>query len=291
MFTESRMFRFFSLVLPVVFACTISAAAQTRVFNYQGSLTDGATKANGTYQMEFRLFDTETNGKPLQVIDDDTVTVSNGVFKVDLDFTANAFDGAAARYLEIAVRKSSETNYTTLPSRQVISNSPYSVKTLSAAFNQEGATLIDRSSPEGGGNVAFPVVLTGRPTTAVTYTTGQVIAGRTVTINKNFPETSLRITYMETFEKPSNVNGINGQLFITVDGLPTFGNPGIISSIVFPISNASFAFGQANIVGYATGLPAGTHTIGVTVASNAVTTFPRYQYVLEVQEVRTLNIL
>lgn len=238
--------------------------------------------------MEFRLYNIETNGKPLQVISSDAVKVTNGVFKVNLSLAANIFDGAAARYLEIAVRKSSEADYITLPTRQLVNNSPYSIKTLSATFDGD-KVVTGNDIPEGlsGGN---RVVLTGRPAAAVIYTSGQAIAGRTVTINKNFAETALKITYMETFERPSESDGFNAQLFITVDGSPTYGNPGIISAIAFPVSLTRFIYGQANIVGYALYLPAGNHTIGVTVASNSVKTFTSFQYLLEVQEVRgTIN--
>jgi len=185
MFIKSQMLRYFSAMLALVFACAIPATAQGKVFTYQGSLTDGAAAANGTYQMQFSLYAAETNGKPLQVISDDAVTVTNGIFKVNLDFTAaNAFDGAAAaRYLEIAVRKASETNYTTLPSRRLIANSPYSIKTLSAAFDEESA-IMPANNAVGDGGIRNIVVLTGRPAAAITYTNGQAIAGRTVTINK-----------------------------------------------------------------------------------------------------------
>lgn len=179
----------------------------------------------------------------LQVISDDAITVANGVFKVELNFTTvNVADGTK-RYLEIAVRKNSNADYTTLPSRQMILKSPYSVKTLSTAINDEGTAPISNSVPDG---FATQYALFGRPTAAITYTTGQAIAGRTLTINKiNGVITKLKITYMETFERPSNSSGFNAQLFITVDGIPTYGNPGIISAIVFPVSNANFAYGQA----------------------------------------------
>ncbi len=285
MLIKSQALRSFSLILAIALTCAVSATAQqAKVFTYQGSLTDGTAAANGTYQMEFRLFNSETNGKPLQVINNDAVKVANGVFKVDLNLAANIFDGAAARYLEIAVRKSSEAEYITLPTRQLVNNSPYSIKTLNATFDGDKVSAVNDGSDElSGGN---RVVLTGRPATAITYTTGQVIAGRTVTINKAFADTALKITYMETFERPATSNGINGQLFITVDGIPTYGNPGIISAIAFPVSNASFNYGQANIIGYALYLLPGNHTIGVTVASNSVRTFTSFQYLLEVEEVR-----
>jgi hypothetical protein len=281
---KTQMLRHSGVMFAVVLVCASLVAAQGKIFNYQGTLTDGAVAANGTYQMQFSLYDAETGGKPLQVVSDDAVTIKDGVFKVSLNFTAaKAFDGAEARYLEVAVRKPSETNYTTLPSRHLITRLPYSLKTLCASFSEAGATPFINSVPDG--TIGNRVVLTGRPAAAITYTAGQAIAGRTITINKAFDDTQLRITYVETFESP---NGrANGQVFITVNGSPTYGNPGIISAIAVPIGGTFFSHGQANIVGYATLLPAGQHTIGVMIASNPLTTFPHFQYVLEVEEVRT----
>lgn len=45
-----------------VFLCAFSVFAQTAAFTYQGRLTDGVMAANGTYEMQFRLFDAESTG-------------------------------------------------------------------------------------------------------------------------------------------------------------------------------------------------------------------------------------
>ena len=83
-----------------------AAQAQTTSFTYQGRLTDGSTPASGVYDMKFRLVDAGSNpqGSPDTVtLDNPGVTVTNGVFTVQLDFGANAFDGST-RLLEISVR-------------------------------------------------------------------------------------------------------------------------------------------------------------------------------------------
>jgi hypothetical protein len=126
--------------------CGASAAlGQTTGFTYQGRLADGGTPASGVYDMKFRLTDAGGNsqGSPDTVtLDDPGVQVTNGVFTVQLDFGAGAFDGGA-RYLEISVRTHSadpvSPSYTTLSPRQQITSTPYAIRS-SAATTADSAT-------------------------------------------------------------------------------------------------------------------------------------------------------
>ncbi len=121
-----------SILSLILFVCIISAQAQTTVFTYQGKLSDSSMSANGSYDLGFALYDAPTGGNQIgAAITRPAVTVSNGIFTVSLDFGANAFSGAA-RYLEIAVKKPSDANFTTLAPRQMLTSSPYSIRTLSA---------------------------------------------------------------------------------------------------------------------------------------------------------------
>jgi hypothetical protein len=107
--------------------------AQTSTFTYQGQLNDGVTVANGTYEMEFKLFDALSGGTQIgSTITNTGITVTNGIFTVQLDFGATAFP-SADRWLEIGVRKAADPpGFTLLTPRQQITSSPYSVKTVSA---------------------------------------------------------------------------------------------------------------------------------------------------------------
>ena len=109
--------------------CWVSAGwAQTTAFTYQGKLTDAGNPANGTYDLQFRLFDALASGTQVgsTVIRDD-VTVSNGIFTVTLDFGAAAFPGAN-RWLEIGVRTNGSAGlYSTLNPRQPLLAVPYAV--------------------------------------------------------------------------------------------------------------------------------------------------------------------
>jgi hypothetical protein len=124
----------------VLLVCAIECFAQTSTFSYQGRLTDAGLPASGSYEMQFKLFDAATPGNqtgPTLTFDGAgsnpaAVTVTNGVFAVQLDFGAGAFPGAD-RYLEIGFRRPGETSFTPLTPRQPIAATPYAVRSLSAA--------------------------------------------------------------------------------------------------------------------------------------------------------------
>ena len=128
-------------VLLIVFSTFLSVSAQTTAFSYQGSLRDNNTPANGSFQMQFKLFDSLGGaGQIGSTITDVPVTVTSGVFSVRLDFGSNALSGAN-RWIEIAVRHNSGESYTTLAPREQLASSPYAVRTLSAAMADDSQKL------------------------------------------------------------------------------------------------------------------------------------------------------
>lgn len=133
--------RLFLIVSLTAFALVGTSTAQTTAFNYQGQLTDGGNPANGSFQMQFKLFDSLAGGTQIgSTIPDVAVTVANGVFNTKLDFGAVPFSGAN-RWLEIAVRHNSGEPYVTLTPREQIASSPYAVRTLSAAMADDSQKL------------------------------------------------------------------------------------------------------------------------------------------------------
>jgi hypothetical protein len=128
-----------SLSTLLIFACAGAASAQTTSFTYQGRLTDGGSPANGTYEIQFTLWDATAGGtqqpQPAPVtITRVNVQVTAGAFTVQppLDFGAAAFPGAD-RYLEISVRRAALDPFTTLSPRQQITSTPYAIRSLTAA--------------------------------------------------------------------------------------------------------------------------------------------------------------
>ena len=135
------------------------AAAQGTAFTYQGSLTDGANPANGKYDLRFVLYDSSAGGNQQGAILTNSATaVSNGLFTVTLDFS-DQFPGAA-RWLEIAVRASGASTFSTLSPRQALTPAPYAI-TASTAASLTGVTENNSVSPGefatvggGAGNTA-----------------------------------------------------------------------------------------------------------------------------------------
>src|SRR5437016_4797566 len=111
----------FLVVLSVMAYQPASAPAQGTAFTFHGQLTDNGTPANGTYDLEFRLFDQITGGTQQGGVNAfEDLDINNGLFTTKLDFGSDVFDGGA-RWLEIAVRPGASTGpFTTLVPRQQI---------------------------------------------------------------------------------------------------------------------------------------------------------------------------
>ena len=89
----ARSLRF--LVFVAVLLSAASVFSQTTGFTYQGRLTDSGTTANGNYDLQFALFDNLSGGTQVGATQTvSTVSVSDGVFTVQLDFGVSAFPGA-----------------------------------------------------------------------------------------------------------------------------------------------------------------------------------------------------
>ncbi len=136
MFSRKRLDSLLLMVLMLWGGAT--AYAQGTVFTYQGKLNDSANPANGQYDFQFKLFDMLTGGAQLPQPTPVTLTrtavqVTNGIFTVQLDFGAcsTCFDGSA-RFLEIAVKPTSGSTFTTLGPRQPITPTPYAMMSQNA---------------------------------------------------------------------------------------------------------------------------------------------------------------
>ena len=129
--------------------------SQTAVFLYQGRLNDGGNAANGSYDMQFKLFDALAGGNQIGSTQSNAaVAVSAGTFAVSLDFGANAFPGAG-RYLEVAVRPAGNPNpHTVLAPRTQILTSPYSIRSNSAAVADTATNATTATNALNLGGVA-----------------------------------------------------------------------------------------------------------------------------------------
>lgn len=149
--------RFFVLILILVITASASVG-QSSTFTYQGKLFETLGPANGTYQMQFSLWDAVTDGSQVGlIITNNSVTVSGGVFKVDLDFNSpticpGCFNGNP-RWIEIAVKKPADATFTTLTPRQPLTSAPYSIRSLNAenAVSSQHATNVSGGTVSGDG--------------------------------------------------------------------------------------------------------------------------------------------
>jgi len=103
-------------------------------FTYQGRLTDSGSPPTAQYDLQFTLFDQSSGG--IQIagpITLDNVQVTNGLFTVQLDFGAGAFNGDN-RFLAIGVRPGASTGaFTLLTTRQQLTATPYALYAQTAA--------------------------------------------------------------------------------------------------------------------------------------------------------------
>lgn len=156
--------------------CAFTIGAQTNSFTYQGALTEGSVNGDGRYDFTFRLFDTLIIGNQIgtDLVFDD-VGVTNGSFKVQLDFGSSAFAPGASRFLEILVRPGNSTGaFTLLSPRQQIMSSPFAIKSLNAS-TANNATLLGGQPPSAYGTSAQITALQtqlGQLQTEIAATTG-----------------------------------------------------------------------------------------------------------------------
>lgn len=114
---------------------TAPSVAQTTAFSYQGQLNKAGTPANGNFEMEFKLFDTVTDGNQIgDVVTIGSLPVINGHFTASLDFGSYSFDDVNPRFLEISVRPAgSQDPFVILLPRQPVRSTPFAIQARKAA--------------------------------------------------------------------------------------------------------------------------------------------------------------
>ena len=128
--------RYFFVLLALLAGVHHVAAQGTTAFTYQGQLRDGGTNANGAYTMIFKLYDASTNGNQIGAPITNSPNLFNGLFSVNLDFGAAAFNGNA-RWLGITITNGPTTE--TLWPRVQVLPSPYALFAAVAGTVTNGA--------------------------------------------------------------------------------------------------------------------------------------------------------
>src|SRR5262245_32381134 len=128
--SQSRHRFILCALMVVLFAVARTAQAQTTLFAYSGQLEFDGVPANGQFDFQFKLFNAVTSGAQQgATFEQLAVSVTNGAYAVNLDFGAAVFPGAD-RFIEVSFRPTGASTYTTLASRQQITSSPYSIRSL-----------------------------------------------------------------------------------------------------------------------------------------------------------------
>ncbi|MBN1139176.1 MAG: hypothetical protein JXM73_21540 [Anaerolineae bacterium] len=159
-----KLYALLSLVLILTVAAGLAVAKgpqpETPVgagFTYQGRLTDtSGNPTNSACDFQFSLWnDPDAGAQVGPLLNPTGVTVSGGLFTVQLDFGAGVLDGTAL-WLEVAVKCSGDPGYTVLSPRQALTAAPYAVYALNAPTGPTGP-----SGPAGATGPAGPSGATG----------------------------------------------------------------------------------------------------------------------------------
>ena len=161
-------------------------AQGTTAFTYQGQLRDGGTNANGTYTMIFKLYDALTSGNLVGTPITNSTTLGNGLFSVNLDFGAAAFNGSA-RWLDITITSGLTTQ--TLSPRVPVLPAPYAQFAAVAATVTNGAITTAQlaSGAVADANISATTTLTRTPAeTNLVVIRGSVNSSGIVVLGQGF---------------------------------------------------------------------------------------------------------
>ncbi len=111
-------------------------AQGTTAFAYQGQLNNNGVPANGSFDLQFTLYATNTGGVVIAgPLTNSATAVSNGLFNVVLDFGPDVFTGTNL-WLDISVSPAGSNTFTELNPRQPILPVPYALYAMTPAGPQ-----------------------------------------------------------------------------------------------------------------------------------------------------------
>jgi hypothetical protein len=170
-----------------------TAFAQGTAFTYQGRLNNGSAPANGSYDLAFTLFNTNTSGVAVAgPVTNSATAVSNGLFTTAIDFGPGVFLGGS-NWLEIAVSTNGANSFTKLAPRQQLTPTPY------ALYAPNAGSAATATTAASAGSVAAANI-------SGTLTTAQLPAG---VLTNGSSGVNVSGTFSGNGAGLSNLNGAN----------------------------------------------------------------------------------
>ncbi len=162
------------LALAILNSELSTSLAQGTAFTYQGQLQDNGSPANGSYDLQFILFNASVGGSHAgPILTNSATAVSNGMFTVTLDFAAGVFTGTNY-WLDIAVRTNGADTFAELTPRQPLTPTPYAIYAPNAGL----ADTADSANSVAASNVSGTLGLGQLPSGVLTNgQTGVTLSG------------------------------------------------------------------------------------------------------------------
>lgn len=137
------------LITALFFSVALQAESVGTSFTYQGELQQSGIPADGNFDFQFELYDTDSGGVALGApVALESVSVQEGIFQVDLDFGLSPFTGDQL-WLEIRINRTGVSGTIILEPRQKLTATPFAIRSLIAGAVPEGSITsqeIDTSS-------------------------------------------------------------------------------------------------------------------------------------------------
>jgi hypothetical protein len=232
--------------------------AQSTAFTYQGLLNSNGAPANGSFDLVFSLFDTNSGGSQVGGAVTNTATaVSNGFFTVALNFGGGIFTGAEY-WLQIGVRPNGDkSSFAILAPLQEITPTPSAI-VANAALTLTGALPGNLLA----GSYSDPVTLTndenhfggvGSGLTGVNATSlGGLPAAGFWNVNGNSGTNPQSNNFLGTLDNQPLELHVNGARALRLE--PTTGSPNVIggssnNAVAFGAYSATISGGTSNFIG------------------------------------------
>ncbi len=154
-----------SLAAAAIIAASTIAASSAHAqfiddsFTYQGSLMDNGVPANGLYDIDFFVYDSEVGGNivPGGFLPLFDVEVVDGLFSVEVDFgtSGSVFDSFEPRYLELHVSEAGQPGTTILAPRQKFVPAPLANFALRSGYANLSGTSLQAAYSNGIGRIVM----------------------------------------------------------------------------------------------------------------------------------------